>query len=250
MQVINLKKSFNGKEVVKNVSFEIKKGQVTSFIGANGAGKSTVLNMLTRLIKRDAGHILLDDKDILSYKDRDLAKRISILTQSSNIISKLSIRDLVSFGRYPHSQGRLTDEDIFYVEKSLSFMDLKNIEDKYLDEVSGGQRQRALIAMTLCQDTDYIFLDEPTNNLDIHHSRNLMQNIRLLCDEFNKTVVMVLHEINLASFYSDRICAFKDGALYKEGSTASVLTKDTLHDLYQVDFSSVSIKGKELFVNF
>ncbi len=250
MDVKNLSKVFAGRQVIKDVSFSLQKEKVTTFIGSNGAGKSTILNMITRLLKRDSGEVLVDGKDILSYNSNELAKRISILTQSSNVISKITVRELIAFARYPHSKGRLRDHDHEHIHRAIGYMDLEDIQDKYLDELSGGQRQRAFIAMTLCQDTDYIFLDEPTNNLDIYHKKRLMQNIRQMSDDFKKTVVLVLHEINLASFYSDNICAFKDGHLYRAGAVHDVLTKECLKDLYKVDFEKIQVNNKDLFVHY
>ena len=129
-------------------------------------------------------------------------------------------------------------------------MELLDIQHKYLDELSGGQRQRALIAMTIAQDTDYILLDEPTNNLDIYHSSRLMKLIRSLCDKLNKTVIMVLHELNYASFYSDIICVFKQGRLEKVGNPTEIIQHDFLKEVYQVDFNISHIDGKPLCIHF
>ncbi len=244
MKIQALDKSFGTKNVVKDVSFEIPKGKVTSLIGPNGAGKSTVLNMITRLIARDEGRILIDDKDISDYQSRDLAKRMAILTQTNHITMKLTVRELVAFGRFPHAGSRLGAEDWAKVDEAISYMEMEEYRDRFIDELSGGQRQRAYIAMVLAQDTEYVFLDEPTNNLDIYHSSNMMKLCRKFSDELGKTVILVLHEINFASCYSDYIGAFKDGELYCFDTVDNVMTAENLNALYQVDFQIQRLNGK------
>lgn len=250
MIIKNLNKSYGSKQVLKNINFEIPVGKITSFIGPNGAGKSTVLNILTRLIKRDSGDVLYNNRDILSYKNSDLSKEIAILTQKNNIKMKLTIRELVTFGRFPYSGGRTTQEDKEIVDQALDYMELTALESRFIDEVSGGQLQRAYIAMVIAQDTKYVFLDEPTNNLDIYHASKTMKMARNLCDHLGKTVVMVLHEINYAAFYSDYICAFKDGQIFKFGSVEEVVNNDILSKLYNVDFEIIQVKDKPLSVYY
>ena len=211
MKVSDLIKSYDGKAVVNSVSFDIPKGKVLSLIGPNGAGKSTVMGMISRLIAKDSGIIHFEDKDLSRWNSKELAQKLSILTQHNNIQMKLTVRELVAFGRFPYSGNNLTAEDNEMIEKAIEYMELKEFEDRFIDELSGGQRQRAYIAMVIAQDTEYVLLDEPTNNLDIYHASNLMRTIRRLCDELGKTIIMVLHEINYAAFYSDYICAFTDG---------------------------------------
>ena len=205
MHIDRLTKKYDEKTVVDSVSFDIPKGKVLSLIGPNGAGKSTVLNILTRLIARDSGLVDFEGKDISKWKSRELSKRLAILTQTNNITMKLTVRELVAFGRFPYNAGRNTEEDVAIIEKAISYMELEEFADSFVDELSGGQRQRAYIAMVIAQDTEYVFLDEPTNNLDIYHATRLMQIVRRLCDELGKTVVMVLHEINYPPFYSSYI---------------------------------------------
>lgn len=250
MEIKNLNKSYNGKKVVHDVSFTLPKGKVISFIGPNGAGKSTVLNIITRLIEKDSGVVEFEGKDIKKWKSNALAQKLAILTQSNNFAMKLSIKELVAFGRFPYSGSRLTKEDYEIVENAISYMELEDFADRFIDELSGGQLQRAYIAMIIAQDTDYIFLDEPTNNLDIYHSANLMKILRNLCDDLGKTVICVLHEINFASKYSDYIGAFKDGGLYMFDEVAKVMTRETLQHLYNVDFEIQMIQGKPISIYF
>ena len=250
MNVKELIKKYAGKAVVDSVSFEIQKGKVTSLIGPNGAGKSTVMGMISRLIAKDSGLIHFDDKDLSEWKSRELAKRLAILTQHNNVQMKLTVKELVAFGRFPYSGSRLTAEDEEIIARAISYMELEEFKDRYIDELSGGQRQRAYIAMVIAQDTEYILLDEPTNNLDIYHATNMMKIVRRLCDELGKTVVLVLHEINYAAFYSDYICAFVDGKIAKYGTVSEVMNKETLSKIYNVDFQIMEIDGKPLSIYY
>ena len=250
MNIVDLVKSYGAKTVVDEVSFEVPKGKVLSLIGPNGAGKSTVMGMISRLIVKDTGVIDFEGQDLSKWKSKELAKHLSILTQHNNIQMKLTVRELVAFGRFPYSGSRLTPEDNAMVDKAISYMELEEFEDRYIDELSGGQRQRAYIAMVIAQDTDYVLLDEPTNNLDIYHASNLMRIVRRLCDELGKTVILVLHEINYAAFYSDYICAFVDGKIAKFGTVNEVMNKDNLKDIYNVDFEIIHIHDKPLSVYY
>ncbi len=248
MFVKDLTKRYDGRAVVDGVSFEIPKGKVLSLIGPNGAGKSTVMGMISRLIASDAGLVDFEGRDIRRWHSRELAKRLAILTQTNQIQMKLTVRELVSFGRFPYSGSRLNAEDEAMVDKAISYMELDEMQDQFIDELSGGQRQRAYIAMVIAQDTEYVLLDEPTNNLDIYHAANMMKMVRRLCDELGKTVILVLHEINYAAFYSDYICAFVDGKVAKFGTVNEVMTRENLHEIYRVDFEIQEIEGKPLSI--
>ena len=156
----------------------------------------------------------------------------------------------MTFGRFPYSGGRTTPEDERLIDQAIAYMELEGFEERFIDELSGGQRQRALIAMVIAQDTEYVLLDEPTNNLDIYHATNMMRTVRRLCDELGKTVILVLHEINYAAFYSDYICAFVDGRIAKFGTVAEVMTRETLSSIYKVDFEILEIEGKPLSIYY
>ena len=250
MFVKELLKKYNGKTVVDGVSFELPKGKVISLIGPNGAGKSTVMGMISRLIAQDDGSVDFEGKDMTKWKSRDLARRLAILTQSNHVQMKLTVRELVAFGRFPYSGNRITAEDEEIIEKAIAYMELEEFEDRFIDELSGGQRQRAYIAMVIAQDTEYVLLDEPTNDLDIYHATNMMKIVRRLCDELGKTVILVLHEINYAAFYSDYICAFVDGKISKFGTVEEVMTKENLSEIYRVDFEILEIEGKPLSIYY
>lgn len=186
----------------------------------------------------------------LSVNDGMSQSTVLALTQANNVQMKLTVRELVAFGRFPYSGGRLTQEDNEIIDRAIAYMELDDFEEQFIDELSGGQRQRAYIAMVIAQDTEYILLDEPTNNLDIYHATNLMRIVRRLCDELGKTVILVLHEINYAAFYSDYICAFVDGKIAKFGTVQEVITKENLSDIYKVDFEIMQIEGKPLSIYY
>lgn len=250
MKITNLFKKYGDKNVVEDVSLDIPKGKVTSFIGPNGAGKSTVLGMITRLIARDAGEVSLEGKKLEEWKGNELAKKLAILKQSNHMALKLTIKELVGFGRFPHSQGRLTAEDEKHIREAIDYMELTDMQDKYIDELSGGQRQRAYIAMVIAQDTEYVLLDEPLNNLDMHHSVKMMQVIRKLSEELGKTVIIVMHDINFASCYSDHIIAFKDGHVAKAGPTQEIIKKEVLEEIYEMPFAIHRLNNQNICVYY
>ncbi|MCM3568594.1 ABC transporter ATP-binding protein [Neobacillus mesonae] len=250
IEVLSLSKFYGKKAVVEDVSVTIQPGKITSFIGPNGAGKSTLLSMVSRLLDADTGEVLIDKADARKMKSNEFAKRVSILKQSNYMNVRLTIRELVSFGRFPYSKGRLTDEDERIVDQSLEYMHLTDMQDQYLDELSGGQRQRAFIAMVIAQDTEYILLDEPLNNLDMKHSVQIMKILRRLVDDLGKTVVIVLHDINFASVYSDWIVAMKDGRVVKNGPTEDIIQSDALKEIYDMDIPIQKMDGCRICVYF
>ncbi|PIC99709.1 MULTISPECIES: ABC transporter ATP-binding protein [unclassified Sporosarcina] len=250
IQVREITKFYGKKAVVEKVSVNIHRGKITSFIGPNGAGKSTLLSMVSRLMDADTGEVLLDKSKVKDMKSNDFAKRVAILKQSNFMNVKLTIRELVSFGRFPHSKGRLQEEDERMVDQALEYMGLTDMQEAYLDELSGGQRQRAFIAMTIAQDTDYILLDEPLNNLDMKHSVQIMKILRQLVDDLGKTVVIVLHDINFASVYSDRIVALKNGKVVKDGVTNDIITSDSLREIYDMEIPIQQMKDCRICVYF
>lgn len=249
VEVKNVSKQYGGKVVLEKTSLSIQKGRLTSFIGPNGAGKST-LSIMSRLIKTDSGEITVDGQEIGSCKSNDLAKKISILKQTNQINIRLTIKDLVSFGRFPYSQGKLTDEDWVHINQALSYMKLDDLKDKYLDQLSGGQCQRAFIAMIIAQDTDYIFLDEPLNNLDMKHSVEMMKLLKRLVEDFGKTVVVVIHDINFASVYSDHIVALKNGRIVKEGPAEEIIETSVLEEIYDMTIPIQEIDSQRIGVYF
>ncbi|MGD6846049.1 ABC transporter ATP-binding protein [Rossellomorea aquimaris] len=250
IHIRGLSKFYGKKLVVEDVTVTIQPGQITSFIGPNGAGKSTLLSMVSRLLDSDSGEIILDQADLRKMNSDDLAKRVAILKQSNFLNVRLTVRELVSFGRFPYSKGRLTEDDERAVNQALDYMNLVDLEGNYLEELSGGQRQRAFIAMVIAQDTDYILLDEPLNNLDMKHSVQIMKILRRLVDDLGKTVVIVLHDINFASVYSDRIVAMKNGKVIREGSTDIIIQTQTLKEIYDMDIPVQQMNDNRICVYF
>ncbi|MGY3571737.1 iron chelate ABC transporter ATP-binding protein VctC [Vibrio paucivorans] len=242
----NLTKWFGQSAVVESASAQFEKGRVTSIIGPNGAGKSTLLSMASRLISKDEGSVLIDCKELAGWDTKELAKKLAVLRQSNNVTMRFTIREMVSFGRFPHSQGKLSAKDEEVISKAIHYLDLSDIENKYLDELSGGQRQLAYIAMVIAQDTDYVFLDEPLNNLDIKHSLQIMRNIQRLAHEMGKAVVVVIHDINFAACYSDRIIALKKGKVVAQGGVNEVIQADTLSAIYETPFNIIELEGKRM----
>ncbi|MBG9794492.1 iron ABC transporter ATP-binding protein [Paenibacillus dendritiformis] len=250
VEVRGVSKQYGGKNVIEDISVTIAKRKITSFIGPNGAGKSTLLSIISRLISKDCGEVFIDGKEISQWDSKELAKKISILKQSNHINLRLTIRELVSFGRFPYSQGRLSDEDWKYVDEAIEYMGLAEMQHKYLDQLSGGQKQRAYIAMVIAQNTEYILLDEPLNNLDMKHSVQIMKILRRLVNELGKTIVIVIHDINFASCYSDYIVALKNGKVIKEGSTDDIIDSAVLHDIYDMDMSIENFNDNKICVYY
>lgn len=250
IEISNVTKRYGSKVVVSEVHLPVKQEKLTAFIGPNGAGKSTLLSMVSRLIPQDAGEIYLDHNEVKTWKSKELAKKLSILKQSNGLALKISVRDLVNFGRFPYSKGRLTNEDHQIVEQALANLGLTEMAEETIDTLSGGQLQRAYIAMVLAQDTDYILLDEPLNNLDMNYAVQMMQTLRRLVDELGKTIIIVLHDINFAATYADEIVAMKDGKLFANGPTEDIIQKKILNPLYEMDIKICEIEGKRFCMYF
>ncbi|MFB1051213.1 ABC transporter ATP-binding protein [Paraliobacillus sp. JSM ZJ581] len=248
--VHEITKKYNDHAVIDNVSVSIPKGKITSFIGPNGAGKSTLLSLISRLITKDAGEIRIDDDEISQVKSNSLAKKIAILKQSNHLNIRLTVKELVNFGRFPYSQGRLKKKDKEKVAEAIKYMELESMQDKYLDQLSGGQKQRAFIAMIIAQDTEYILLDEPLNNLDMKHSVQIMKVLRRLVDDLGKTVVLVIHDVNFASVYSDYIVALRDGKIIHQGEKDSMINNQVLRDVYDMDIKIQDIDQCKICLYF
>lgn len=244
--VENVSKLFGQRKVVDDVSITIPKNKITSLIGPNGAGKSTLLGMMSRLLQYDSGVIKIDDRKISDWKTDELAKKISILKQANNLNLRITVRELVAFGRFPHSKGRLTTEDQVFIDEAIHYMGLAEMQNKYVSELSGGQRQCAFIAMVVAQNTEIIFLDEPLNNLDMKHSVEIMQVLRKLVAEKNKTIVIVIHDINFASCYSDHIISLKNGGLMHEGPTEKIIDTDILREIYDMEIPIKMINDRRI----
>ena len=239
IQLSKVLKRYSSEVSIGPVDLEIPSGGITALVGPNGAGKSTMLTMIGRLLGMDEGSITIAGYDVASTKSRDLATIVSILRQENHFITRLTVRQLVGFGRFPYSQGRLNRDDEAIISRYIDFLDLRELETRYLDELSGGQRQRAYVAMVLCQETDYVLLDEPLNNLDIAHSVTMMRHLRAAAAEFDRTIIVVLHDINFAAAYADYICAMKDGAIAEFGPPSAIMRDCVLSTLFNTDITVI-----------
>ncbi|EKE82080.1 ABC transporter ATP-binding protein [Idiomarina xiamenensis] len=234
IEVQQLHKRYADDAVLTDINLRIDSTGVVAIIGPNGAGKSTLLTIMSRLQQPSHGRVRLDGEDIHQMPTRQLAQRLAILRQENHFVSRLTVRELVSFGRYPHSQGKLRQRDWQSIEQALSFLDLLPLQHRYLDQLSGGQRQRAYVAMVLCQETDYVLLDEPLNNLDIHHAVSMMKLIRRAADELKRTIIIVIHDINFAAAYADQIIALKDGQIACQGTPTEIMRTSVLSPIFNL----------------
>lgn len=250
IEISNVSKAYGGTVVVDGVSLTLPKGGLTAIIGPNGAGKSTLLSMVARLLPMDAGQVMVDGLDVARTPGDALARRLAFLRQDNHMVARLTVRDLVTFGRYPYSKGRPTREDRDHVERALGYLGLADLSERYLDELSGGQRQRAFVAMVICQDTDYMLLDEPLNNLDIRHAVGMMKLLKGAAKDFEKTVVVVLHDINFASCYSDHIVVMRDGKLFLQGTPEDIVRPEILSSIYATEFTVHELDGHRIATYF
>lgn len=232
-------KSYSSETSIGPVDLSIPAGGITALVGPNGAGKSTLLTMMGRLLDVETGAIIVGSFDIASTKSKDLAKVLSILRQENHYVTKLTVRQLVGFGRFPYSKGRLTRQDEDIISRYIDFLNLTQLEHRYLEELSGGQRQRAYVAMVLCQETEYVLLDEPLNNLDISHSVQMMKHLQAAAREFGRTIIVVLHDINFAARYADHICAIKDGKLAAFGTVEEIMQPDLLTEIFNTEIEVI-----------
>ncbi|NJP66039.1 ATP-binding cassette domain-containing protein [Streptomyces spiramenti] len=250
IQFSDLHKAYQGDTVLGPVTGAIEKGGITSIVGPNGAGKSTLLTMMGRLLDPTGGRVTIEGRDVFTTKSREMAQQLSILRQENQFTARLRVRELVAFGRFPHSQGRLTEDDHRHVGEALEFLSLTQLADRYLDQLSGGQRQRAYVAMVLAQDTDYVLLDEPLNNLDMKHSVLMMRQLRRAADELGRTIVLIIHDINFAAAHSDRIMALRDGEIVTTGTIPEIMRDEVLTDVFDTPVSVLEVDGRPVAVYY
>ena len=233
--------------ILKDVSFKLPKGKMTALIGPNGSGKSTLLKTMLGLEKPSIGHVCLDGKNISEMRHRDRAKKLAFLSQFPSLQDHMTVEDLVKLGRQ-HNKRFLkppSKEDMDHFQRALDWVGLAGQADTSVLSLSGGQRQRqrAFLAMVLAQDTDYIFLDEPTSYLDIRYQIEFIELLKALQLEFQKTIVIVLHDLSLVSKYADYIVTLKEGQVYSMGSPNHVFTEAMLWDVFRVCATICPIKN-------
>mgnify|MGYP001628090408 CR=1 FL=1 len=248
IRVENLTKTYGGSTVVDIPALNLPQGGLTAIIGPNGAGKSTLLSIIGRLEKPTGGRVLLDGEDVRSIRNDALARRLAILKQDNTLTARLTIRDLVAFGRYPYSRGRLTGQDRAQINAALDLVGLQDFKHRFLDELSGGQRQRAFIAMTLAQDTEFALFDEPLNSLDINHAVGVMRLLARAANQMGKTVVVVLHDLNFAARYADHIIAMRAGQIVETGPVKQIMREDLLQGIYDTVLT-VTTTNQRIFVD-
>lgn len=229
--------SYGDHLIVNHLSLEIPDKKITTIIGPNGCGKSTLLKAITRLIPYQSGSVILDNKTILKEPTKELAKKMAILPQTHEGTNGLTVGELVSYGRFPYQTGfgRLTKKDIEKIDWALNVTGTIEFKYRSIDALSGGQRQRVWIAMALAQDTDIIFLDEPTTYLDLAHQLEVLELLQKLNEEEGRTIIMVLHDLNQAARFADYIIALKDGDIVKAGTCHDVITHDVLKKVFHID---------------
>lgn len=249
IQIRNVRHKIDNNLILSDVSLDIPQGGITALIGPNGAGKSTLLSLMARLQPLRGGSISYGGKSVAATPTAELSRTVSILTQENSITSRISVRDLLMFGRYPYHQGRPSENDKAIVENALAEFQLEAFANRYLTELSGGQRQRAMIAMVFCQSTEYVLLDEPLNNLDMYYARSLMQLLQKLTREHNRTTVVVLHDINQAAAYADFVVAMKNGQVALQGRPNEVFTPQNIKTLFDMEADVLDYGGKKLVVH-
>lgn len=238
----NLNISYGNIDIVKDLNLEIPKGKITTIIGSNGCGKSTILKTIARIIQPKSGDIYVNDKNIKEQNPKDLAKMMAVLPQSPQAPSGLTVEELIAYGRFPHQKGfgKLKKEDNDIVTWALKSTGIEEFRDRPIQALSGGQRQRAWIAMALAQQTDILILDEPTTYLDLAHQLEVLKLLEELNKKQGTTIVMVIHELNNAARFADHMIGVKKGKVVCEGSSYEVMTKENLRELFNIDAEIVN----------
>ncbi len=250
-EINDLSFSYGKNKVIDCLNLKISEGKITTLIGANGCGKSTLFNLMTKNLKPDNGKIFLAGKNIGQMKLKDYARKSAIVHQYNTAPSDITVEKLVEFGRTPyHTMGlsQSPEEDREKVEFALKITNTERIKDSLVSQLSGGQKQRVWIAMALAQDTKVLFLDEPTTYLDIRYQLQILRLVKQLNSEFNITVIMVLHDINQSLYYSDEIVAMQSGKILSQGVPNEIITPELIEDVYGVTLETGEIDGKPFVI--
>ncbi|GGE02257.1 ABC transporter ATP-binding protein [Paenibacillus nasutitermitis] len=229
--------AYDDRMIVENLNVAIPQGKITALVGANGSGKSTILKTMARIMSPAAGAVMLDGKSIHKQSTREVAKQLAILPQNPTAPDGLTVSELVSYGRFPYQKGfgSLTRDDRSIIQWSIEATRMAEFAERPIDQLSGGQRQRAWIAMALAQQTDMLFLDEPTTFLDMAHQLEVLELLQELNASSGRTIIMVVHDLNHASRYAHHMIAIKSGKVSGEGSPQTVMTPEVLRDVFGIE---------------
>ncbi len=248
LQVENLKFGYTNHTILKNIDLNIKSGEHVSVIGPNGAGKSTLIKCMDGLLKPQKGQVKIDGKSIGRLKRDQIAKKIGYVPQSSSSLFMLKVFDMVLLGRRPHSTWNSSEEDQKKVLKALSQLNIEHLAMKNYNELSGGQQQKVIIARAIAQETEVLLLDEATSNLDMRHQLEVMDIVRRLVDTIGVAAIMIVHDLNIAARYSDKIIMMKDGEIVAAGTPHEVLTEKNISSVYGVEISINHIHNRPYVV--
>lgn len=242
----NLQVNYDEKIIIPSLNLEIPENKVTILIGPNGCGKSTLLKSIMRIIPIKSGKIFLDDKDMKSLSQREIANKISILPQTPIVPEGIDVKNLISYGRFPHkkSLSGLNKEDYEIINWAMEKTGILDIKDRIVSNLSGGQRQRVWISLALAQKTSTIILDEPTTYLDMAHQLEVLELLQKLNRNNKTTIIMVIHELNHATKFADNIIGMKNGNVLFQGDPSNVITKENLKLLYEIDATLVKNEEK------
>lgn len=248
----DLRVAYDNKVIIEELTSSIEKGKITSIIGPNGCGKSTLIKSISRILNKQSGRLFINGRDLEQLSGKEIARELAFLAQITSSPEGITVRELVAYGRFPYQKpfSGLAKEDTQYIDWALRVSNLKEIENERVDSLSGGQRQRVWIAMALAQGTDIIILDEPTTYLDISYQIELLNLLKTLNEEKNKTILMVLHDINQAAKYSHNIIAMKNGEIIAKGSPREVINKENLNKIYGVKTDLIYVDDKPICINF
>lgn len=242
LKTANLDIAYEDRLIVEDLNVEIPQGKITALVGANGSGKSTILKTMARIMNPKGGSVLLDGKSIHKQSTREVAKRLAILPQNPTAPEGLTVTELVSYGRFPYQKGfgSMKAEDRKMVEWAIQVTGMSEFHDRPIDQLSGGQRQRAWIAMALAQDTDILFLDEPTTFLDMAHQLEVLHLLEYLNTSEERTIVMVVHDLNHAARYAQHMIAIKKGKAEAVGTPTEVMSPDVLREVFGIEADIVT----------
>ena len=245
MQVKNLCFHYKGcPAVLKDVSFDVMPGQFLAILGNNGVGKSTLLKCFNHILKPDAGQVLLDGVDLLKKSPREVAQQVAFVSQSVPS-TQMTVHDVVMLGRRPYMKWGFTEEDHGIVHEAMHRLDVEDMRGRFLNQLSGGEKQKVMLARAMAQQPKVLLLDEPTSALDIQNQYGVLKMVREFCHNDNMIAVVVIHDLNLALRFCDRFLLLKDGAVYRNGDR-SILDSHTLKAVYGVDAKVVEIDGRHM----